>query len=219
MSKNNRNREVQTMENNEDKQQLTETFDQAPEIKTEATIIEASAPAEEQKPVEIKVSKPAETESEEEEVEVVYLKDQNAKSLRSDNPRVRQFAYQVNQYIALCANKSTSETNLVKKLQQFTQIIRAIINSTDVEVYSAAYAFFKEHRDDILSEQCVFQYIHKLPLEMSIRVQTIYTTFKEFVAANVDKKPFRLDYGLIRDNLKLPAQHPLYNWIRRRLGR
>lgn len=143
----------------------------------------------------------------------------NVDALQSDNPRVRQFAYQVNQYIALCNKPCVSEAALKAKLEQFTYIIRVIINSTDPAVYSAAYQFFKNHRKDILAESCVLQYVHVLPTELSIRVQTIYTTFMELVAANVDKKPFRLDYGLIRDNMKLPPQHPLLGWIRNRLAR
>ena len=146
-------------------------------------------------------------------------KNNNLESLQSDNPRVRQFAYQVNQYIGLCNKPCTTETALNKKIEQFTFIMRVIINSSDPAVYSAAYQFFKNHRKDILSENCVFQSVHNLPTELSIRIQTLYTTFMELVAANVDKKPFRLDYGLIRDNMKLPAQHPLLNWIRNRLSR
>lgn len=143
----------------------------------------------------------------------------NVDALQSDNPRVRQFAYQVNQYIALCNKPCVSEAALKAKLEQFTYIIRVIINSTDPAVYSAAYQFFKNHRKDILAESCVLQHVHVLPTELSIRVQTIYTTFMELVAANVDKKPFRLDYGLIRDNMKLAPHHPLLNWIRNRLSR
>jgi len=146
-------------------------------------------------------------------------KNSNIESLQSDNPRVRQFAYQVNQYIGLCNKPCSTETALNKKIEQFTFIMRVIINSSDPAVYSAAYQFFKNHRKDILSENCVFQSVHNLPTELSIRIQTLYTTFMELVAANVDKKPFRLDYGLIRDNMKLPAQHPLLNWIRNRLSR
>lgn len=146
-------------------------------------------------------------------------KGSNIESLQSDNPRVRQFAYQVNQYIALCKQPCITDAALRKKLEQFTYIIRVIINSTDPAVYSAAYQFFKVHRKDILSEDCVFQNVHTLPTELSIRIQTLYTVFMELVAANVDKRKFRLDYGLIRDNMKLPAQHPLLNWIRNRLSR
>lgn len=141
----------------------------------------------------------------------------NLSYLQSDNPRVRQLAFQINQYMVLCNQTGQSESDLTKRLTQFTHIIRVIINSTDTEVYSAAYQFFKNHRKDILSETSVFQYVHSLPTELSIRVQTIYTVFMELVASNVDKRPFRLDYGLIRDNMKLPAQHPLMNWIRNRL--
>lgn len=141
----------------------------------------------------------------------------NLSYLHSDNPVVRQLAFQINQYMVLCNQASKSENDLTKRLVQFTHIIRVIINSTDPAVYSAAYQFFKNHRNNILSETTVFQYVHSLPTELSIRVQTIYTVFMELVAANVDKRPFRLDYGLIRDNMKLPAQHPLLNWIRNRL--
>ena len=141
----------------------------------------------------------------------------NLASLQSTNPRVRQFAFQANQYIALCKQPCTTEPAMRKKLEQFTYIIRVIINSTDPAVYEAAFQFFKNYRTNILSENTVFQYIHVLPTELSIRVQTIYTTFTDLVAAVVDQKPFRLDYGLIRDNMKLPAQHPLLNWIRNRL--
>ena len=146
-------------------------------------------------------------------------KNSNIESLQSDNPRVRQFAYQVNQYIALCTKPCTNDAALNKKIEQFTFIMRVIINSTDPAVYSAAYQFFKNHRKDILSEACVFQNVHNLPTELSIRIQTLYTVFMELVTANVDRKPFRLDYGLIRDNMKLPAQHPFLNWIRNRLSR
>lgn len=147
------------------------------------------------------------------------VKGSNVEALQSDNPQVRQFAYQVNQYIALCKQSCITDTALRKKLEQFTYIMRVIINSTDPAVYSAAYQFFKIHRKDILSEDCVFQNVHTLPTELSIRIQTLYTVFMELVAANVDKRKFRLDYGLIRDNMKLPAQHPLLNWIRNRLSR
>lgn len=219
MSKRNKNKEVSQMEEKETKEavetveQEVETTAQDKKVELEisetATVITGDKPA-----------KPVADEQEDDVEEVVVIRESsNEKALRSENPRVRQFAYQVNQYIALCSKNSTSEDMLVKKLQQFTQIVRSIINSTDPEVYSAAYKFFKEYRNSILSEQTVFQYVHKLPTEMSIRVQTIYTTFKELVSANVDGKPFRLDYGLIRDNMKLPAQHPLLSWIRKRLGR
>lgn len=200
MSKKNRNRGVVQMSNNENN--VDSNGDQKLEIKESPTIIN--------------VEGAGENAAEEDEEEVVVLV--NNDMVSSPNPQVRQFAYQVNQYIALCSLNSVSEQTLYKKLQQFTMIIRAIINSTDTEVYNAAYRFFKEHRNDILSEQTVFQYVHKLPTELSIRVQTVYTTMKELVAANVDHKPFRLDYGLIRDNMKLPAQHPFYNWIRKRLS-
>ena len=144
-------------------------------------------------------------------------KSSNIEALKSDNPRVRQLAYQINQYLVRCAQPCTTEAAMVKKLEQFTYIIRAIINSADPAVYNTAYQFFKTHRRDVLSEDSVLQYVHVLPSELSIRVQTIYTVFMELVAANVDKKPFRLDYGLIRDNMKLSAHHPLLNWIRSRL--
>lgn len=146
-------------------------------------------------------------------------KNSNIESLQSNNPRVRQFAYQVNQYIALCNKPCITEAALNKKIEQFTFIMRVIINSTDPAVYSAAYQFFKNHRKDILSESCVFQNVHNLPTELSIRIQTLYTVFMELAASNVDKKPFRLDYGLIRDNMKFKAQHPFLNWIRNRLSR
>lgn len=135
------------------------------------------------------------------------------------NRQVQTFEFQVDQYLKLCENQIITEDMLKKKLYQFANIIRMIINSNDTAVFDAAYKFFKEYRNSILCEECVFGYIHTIPTEQSIRMQTIYTTFRELVEANVSGAAFKLDYGLIRDNLKLPAQHPLLNWIRNRLNR
>lgn len=223
MSKRNKHKgETMSIENKESQEQ-------ALEVKVEQPVVEEQKPSITQEakietPVEAKPEDVAKKVAVEAATKVTAQIAQkpaggNIQALKSDNPRVRQFAYQVNQYMALCNDPRTSEAVLRKKLEQFTYIIRVIINSTDPAVYAAAYQFFKEHRKDILSESCVLQYVHVLPTELSIRVQTIYTTFMELVTANVDKKPFRLDYGLIRDNMKLPAQHPLLSWIRNRLSR
>lgn len=214
MSKRNKNKEVSKMDDSENKNVSTEATEEKSiglEIKETASIVNGDKQVSE---------KNVEHEENDGDEEVVVIKENaNDKAMHSENPRVRQFAYQVNQYLAICAKRSTAEDVLYNKLQQFTLIVRAIINSTDPEVYNAAYQFFKEYRNSILSEQTIFQYVHKLPTELSIRVQTVYTTFRELVKANVENKPFRLDYGLIRDNMKLPAQHPMLNWIRKRLGR
>lgn len=134
------------------------------------------------------------------------------------NRRVQTFEYQVEQYVKLSKVSIPTEAGLKKKLYQFANIIRMIINSEDTAVYEAAYQFFKDYRNSILSEDSVFGYIHDIPTEQSIRMQTIYTTFRALVEANLTKTKFALDYGLIRDNLKLPVQHPLLNWIRKKLG-
>lgn len=134
------------------------------------------------------------------------------------NRRVQTFEFQVAQYIKLCSGPILSEQQIKKKLYAFANIIRMIINSTDTAVFDAAYQFFKEYRNNILAEDLVFGYIHTIPTEQSIRMQTIYTTFRAMVESNVNKTRFALDYGLIRDNLKLPVQHPLLNWIRKKLG-
>ena len=133
------------------------------------------------------------------------------------NRRVQTFEYLVEQYVKLSKINIPTEAGLKQKLYQFANIIRMIINSTDTAVYDAAYQFFKEYRNSILSEDLVFGYIHDIPTEQSIRMQTIYTTFRALVEANLTKTKFALDYGLIRDNLKLPVQHPLLNWIRKKL--
>jgi hypothetical protein len=179
-------------------------------------VTEAKPEVKEEQPTPAPLTAPAEPSNDTKDV--ITPKSVSISQMASGNPRVRQFAYQCNQYIALHKTASVSEEDMTKKLAQFANIIRAIINTTDTEVYDAAYKFFKEHRNDILSEEKVFQYIHRLPTELSIRVQTVYTSFRELVAANMERRRFKLDYGLIRDNMKLPSQHPLLNWIRKRLN-
>lgn len=134
------------------------------------------------------------------------------------NRRVQTFEYQVEQYVKLCKVSIPTEAGMKQKLYQFANIIRMIINSDDTAVFEAAYQFFKEYRNNILCEDAVFGYIHDIPTEQSIRMQTIYTTFRALVESNINKTRFALDYGLIRDNLKLPVQHPLLNWIRKKVG-
>lgn len=208
----------EALETAEEITEVTEEKAETPVVKQESTVIN---PEESKKETTDEYYKPTAKPAEESAApvrETIAPKSASVQQLQSDNPRVRQFAFQCNQYINLHRTSSISEADLTKKLSQFANIIRSIINSTDTAVYDAAYKFFKEHRNDILSEERVFQYIHKLPTEMSIRVQTVYTTFRELVDANVDHRKFRLDYGLIRDNMKLPSTHPLLNWVRRRLN-
>jgi len=137
------------------------------------------------------------------------------------NRKSNTFKYQVNENLKLCKASICTDAILTAKMHQFANIIRMVLNTadaSDVVIYDEMFTFFKEHKNNLLSEQTVLQHIHRLPLELSIRVQTIYTVFTELVESTSTKTRFKLDYGLIRDNLKLPAQHPLLGWIRRRMG-
>jgi len=199
------------------KPEETEPAD-VPEVTTEASaapVIEEEQPT---PPVDIK-PEPEEAPAPKTEPPVTPAVPPAAKPVVPENPRVKQFQYQANEYIKLCANSCVSEQLLSRKISKFSDIIRAIINTTDTKVYDAAYTFFKEHRNDILAEEVALRNVHQLPTETFIRVQTVYTTMRELVETNMKKKQFMLDYGLIRDNMKLPAQHPFLSWIRRKLGK
>lgn len=245
MSKNKRNKQEQSMPNQaiivegeSVTPEVTENVSQ--EETTPATVETEPSPTEEVSPTEEETASPV-AEAAEPPVEVEEPPVEETVSVPSpveeikvvptvpaatvkteqvqENPRVRQFKFHTNEYITLCATQIQSQAMLDKKIAQFATIIRSIINTNDTKVYDAAYTFFKEHRNDILSEETVFRNVHKLPSEMFVRVQTVYTTMRGLVEANINKRPFAFDYGLIRDNMKLPAQHPFLSWVRTKLGK
>lgn len=134
-------------------------------------------------------------------------------TVKETNPRVKFFREACGRYIAKSKGIISTEVATTERLVDLISIIRHVYNSMDTAVFDEAYKFFKENRNGILAEDVVFQYIHKIPTETSIRLQTIYTVMRELVDANREKRAFRLDLGLIRDSMKLPSESPLLNWI------